>query len=158
MASNEQGRLSREATTVGFNPPIPILRVPLPASQEDDPSKGPFVLAFQDEHSWLTAWNECEVKIAERCVAGARMGCSINAAKKCRPPWWHTILPFFRNQEEKEACEEREMQNCLASAQSKCASYAEETCEGGFTDHARILDSETRKDYIDDNAVFAGKE
>eukprot|EP00250_Pteridium_aquilinum_P004048 c14293_g1_i1 orf=121-681(+) len=140
----EATRLPRGATTVAFEPTIPILRVPLPATEEDDPSKGPFVLAFQDEDSWLKAWHSCEVNIAERCEAGARMGCSVNASKKCKPPWWRNRLPFFHNvknqYEDREACEEREMQSCLADAKDKCTDYAKDTCKGGFSE-ARIVDS-----------------
>lgn len=139
-----QGRLSRKDTTVAFDPPIPILRVPLPATQEDDPSKGPFVLAFQDEDAWLNAWQSCEIKVAERCEAGARMGCSIGAAKRCKPPWWHKIFPFFykpnHRYEDREACEEREMQNCLTDAKEKCTFYAKDICQGGFRE-ARIVNS-----------------
>lgn len=74
--------------------------------------------------------------------AGARMGCSIGAAKKCKPPWWHIRLPFFNTsncqREDREACEEREMQRCLTDAKAKCASYAKDTCQGGFSE-ARIV-------------------
>ncbi|KAH7432519.1 hypothetical protein KP509_07G026200 [Ceratopteris richardii] len=144
MNGNHTGRMPREATVTPFDPPIPILRRPLPAAEDDNPSKGPFVLAFQDEQSWISAWHSCELKIVERCEAGARMGCSINATKKCKPPWWLNMLPFLKkpnHQQSQNACEEQEMQSCLEVARSKCFSYAKETCEGGLSD-IRVICSE----------------
>lgn len=135
--------LPPSVTTVAFDPIIPLLRVPVPAGTEDDPSKGLFVLAFKDEESWRHAWYNCETKIAEQCEVGARMGCSIYASKKCQPPWWIKLLPFRSKSEgemdQREACEQREMQCCLADAKDKCANYAEDTCKTLFSE-ARIAD------------------
>lgn len=135
-------------TTVAFDPVIPLLRVPIPAGKEDDPSKGPFVLAFKDEEAWRRAWHNCETKIAEQCEAGARMGCSINATKKCKPPWWQGLLPFLTKSkgetENMEACEAREMLTCVADAKDKCTDYAKDICKTAFSE-ARIADPKLNK-------------
>ncbi|XP_006828632.2 uncharacterized protein LOC18423975 isoform X2 [Amborella trichopoda] len=58
---------SAAATVVGFDPPISLLRGPVPASSIDDPSKGDFVLAFKDERSWRRAFQASEAKLREQC-------------------------------------------------------------------------------------------
>lgn len=88
--------LSPSVTTVAFDPVLPLLRVPVPAGESDDPSKGHFVLAFRNEETWRQAWLSCGEKIAQQCEAGAKVGCSITAATVCRPPWWKTYLPFVK--------------------------------------------------------------
>lgn len=130
--------LSPAVTTVAFNPILPLSRVPIPAGEEDDPSKGPYVLAFKDAESWRLAWHKCEEKVFARCEAGARMGCSISAAKACRPPWWKVyLLPFLKKTghdeaAEREVCEEREMTACLTALKEKCLQYSCETCQPVF--------------------------
>jgi hypothetical protein len=90
-----QGDLSPFATVVAFDPVLPLARVPVPAGQGDDPDKGPYVLAFRNEETWRQAWRTCKEKIATQCEAGAKLGCSIAAAKACARPWWQLSLPFF---------------------------------------------------------------
>eukprot|EP00249_Psilotum_nudum_P030480 c43134_g1_i1 orf=121-399(+) len=60
--------LSPAITTVAFDPVVPLLRVPIAAGEDDDPSKAPYVLAFKDEEAWRCAWQKCERKISEQCV------------------------------------------------------------------------------------------
>lgn len=67
MQDNNSVDLSPAATTIAFDPIIPLLRVPLQAGENDDPSKGPYVLAFKDEDSWRRAWLTCESKLVEQC-------------------------------------------------------------------------------------------
>lgn len=58
---------SASATLISFDHPIPLLRGPFPASPSDDPSNGPFVLAFRDDRSWLSAFRATESKVIEQC-------------------------------------------------------------------------------------------
>lgn len=67
MKDNNYVDLSPAATTIAFDPIIPLLRVPLQAGENDDPSKGPYVLAFKDEDSWRRAWLACESRLVEQC-------------------------------------------------------------------------------------------
>lgn len=66
------------------------------------------------------------------------MGCSISAAKACRPPWWKVyLLPFLKKTghdeaAEREVCEEREMTACLTALKEKCLQYSCETCQPVF--------------------------
>lgn len=141
MQDNNSVDLSPAATTIAFDPIIPLLRVPLQAGENDDPSKGPYVLAFKDEDSWRRAWLTCESKLVEQCEAGARMGCSVGASNKCKPPWWKTLFQFGKitaeQIAEREACEEHEMKACLVASRNTCVQYAKETCRPAFAS-ARI--------------------
>jgi len=87
--------LSPFETVVAFDPVRPLARVPVPAGQGDDLSKGPYVLAFRNEEAWRRAWRTCKEKIETQCQAGAKLGCSISAAKACGRPWWKPSLPFL---------------------------------------------------------------
>lgn len=128
--------LSPAVTTVAFDPIIPPLRVPVSARNEDDPSKGKWVLAFKDDTSWRQAWLNSEDKIASQCEMGARMGCSISASNACRIPWWKNVLVFLKaariEEGERERCEENEMAACVAASKESCSTYARETCEPVF--------------------------
>lgn len=94
--SNIQVNLSPFETVVAFDPVRPLARVPVPAGQGDDLSKGPYVLAFRNEESWRRAWRTCREKIETQCQAGAKLGCSISAANACNGrPWWKLALPFL---------------------------------------------------------------
>ncbi|KAJ7546042.1 hypothetical protein O6H91_08G021500 [Diphasiastrum complanatum] len=132
------------ATVAAYNPILPLLRMPVPAGIDDDPSKGPYVLAFRDEISWRNAWHNCEKSIAAQCEAGARMGCSISAVNACRGPWWEDFWPLikFRSEkaEKREACEEREMMACIAASRGECMQFARSTCEPVFAD-SRIAEA-----------------
>lgn len=130
---------SASSTTLAFARPVPLLRGPVRAGPGDDPSAGSHVLAFRDARAWRNAYRACESRIAEQCVAGARVGCAMTASSKCKPPWWRTLFGGFRvsDLKEREACEEREMEGCLAAAKEKCGGFARERCLKSFRD-ARI--------------------
>jgi len=129
--------LSPAATTVAFDPVLPLVRIPVAAGEGDDTSKGPYVLAFRNEQTWRQSWLNCQDKIASQCEAGAKVGCSISAAKACQAPWWMTYFPFLNkaqhDQSSREECERREMTECLRSSQERCTGYAREICDPIFS-------------------------
>ncbi|XP_057859179.2 uncharacterized protein LOC131068006 isoform X2 [Cryptomeria japonica] len=133
--------ISPPATTIAFDPVIPLLRVPVQAGEIDDPSKGLYVLAFKDEDSWRCAWHACESRLLEQCEAGARMGCSVGASNKCKPPWWKYLFHIGKVSSdqiaEREACEEHEMKTCVLASRDACIKYAKDTCRPTF-ENARI--------------------
>lgn len=92
---SSQVNLSPYVTVVAFDPLIPLARIPVPAGQEEDPSKGPYVLAFRNDETWRQSWRTCKENVVTQCEAGAKVGCSISAAKACRQPWWKAYLPFL---------------------------------------------------------------
>ena len=56
---------SAAATVVRFDPPLPLLRAPVPS-----PSSGPGeppVLAFRDAASWRAAWDAAEASLISQC-------------------------------------------------------------------------------------------
>ena len=122
---------SASATLIRFDRPIPLLRRPVPASPTDDPNLGPYVLAFPNVQSFFSALKFCESKLLEQCEAGFRIGCSITASNKCRPPWWKTLFGKVDFRERSE-CEDREMAACLEGSKDKCANFAKEKCVGPF--------------------------
>lgn len=131
---------SPSSTVIKFDRPIPLLRGPLPASPSDDPSAGPYVLAFRDSQAWASSFIACERKIVQQCEEGARIGCAINASTKCKPPWWNYLLgpkPKPSDLKERELCEEREMAECFAAAKEKCVGFARDKCMVPFR-NARI--------------------
>lgn len=129
---------SRSSTVVNFERPIPLLRGPLPAGSTDDPSAGPFVLAFRDSQAWISSYRACEHKIILQCQEGARIGCAISASSKCKPPWWKSLTGVKPTDlKERERCEEREMESCFAAAKEKCIGFARDKCLSPFRD-ARI--------------------
>ncbi|KAK8541512.1 hypothetical protein V6N12_014146 [Hibiscus sabdariffa] len=129
---------SASATTIKFDRPIPLLRGPIPAGTSDDPSSGPYILAFKDLPSWAAAYKSCESKIIAQCEEGARIGCAITASNKCKPPWWQSLTGWkSMDLKERERCENREMDECLVAAKEKCIGFAKERCTKPFLD-ARI--------------------
>ncbi|PON54424.1 hypothetical protein PanWU01x14_195030 [Parasponia andersonii] len=127
------------STLVAFDRPLPLLRGPVPAGPNDDPSAGSYVLAFRNPKAWGSAYRACESKITEQCEAGARIGCTISASSKCKPPWWRTLTGFkVSDLKERERCEEREMEGCFAAAKEKCSGFAGERCLKSFRD-ARVV-------------------
>uniref|UniRef100_A0A453LFS2 Uncharacterized protein n=1 Tax=Aegilops tauschii subsp. strangulata TaxID=200361 RepID=A0A453LFS2_AEGTS len=50
---------SPAATVVPFDPPLPLLRAPVPSSSSADPP----VLAFRDAASWRAAWEAAEASL-----------------------------------------------------------------------------------------------
>lgn len=129
---SSQVNLSPYVTVVAFDPLIPLARIPVPAGQEEDPSKGPYVLAFRNDETWRQSWRTCKENVVTQCEAGAKVGCSISAAKACRQPWWKAYLPFLGSGSDdpskREECERREMRSCLLSSHELCFTYARETC------------------------------
>ncbi|WCJ21209.1 hypothetical protein M5689_003379 [Euphorbia peplus] len=138
VSANLHEEYSASSTIVHFDYPIPLLRGPVRAGVSDDPSFGPYVLAFRDHRSWAAAYKRCESKIIEQCEAGSRIGCAISASEKCKPPWWRNFiggnLPSLKD---REICEEREMEGCLVAAKDKCVGLAKEKSSSPFRD-ARI--------------------
>ncbi|CAA6658709.1 unnamed protein product [Spirodela intermedia] len=119
--------LSASSTLVHFDRPLPLLRVPLLAGASDDPSAGPFVLAFRDADSWRAAFRSTEARVVEQCEAGARVGCSLSASKKCSPPWWKTLL----------ASAALTLLRGRSAKSGPCSRFAREKCLPAFRD-ARI--------------------
>lgn len=117
---------SADSTLIHFESPLPLLRRPIPAGCRDDPTAGPYVLAFKDPDSWANALRSCRSKIAEQCEEGARIGCSLAASRACSPPWWASLTGQKLNLREREECEVREMERCFADKKEKCAEFARE--------------------------------
>ncbi|XP_059625937.1 uncharacterized protein LOC132268990 [Cornus florida] len=138
---------SPSSTIVNFDCPVPLLRGPLAAGSPDDPSTGPFVLAFKNAQSWFSAYKACESQITTQCEAGARIGCAISASSKCKPPWWKTVLGRSKMDfMERAKCEEREMAICVQASKEKCREFAKEKCLPAFRD-ARIAFSDRKVDW-----------
>ncbi|KAL3717417.1 hypothetical protein ACJRO7_008925 [Eucalyptus globulus] len=123
---------SPSATTALFPRPLPLLRGPLPAAPADDPSSGPFVLAFRDLGSWSAALASSKSKIVEQCEEGARIGCAVAASRSCAPPWWAPLAGRKADPKQREECEAREMKSCLVAAKEKCAGFAAGKCAEPF--------------------------
>ncbi|KAJ4982113.1 hypothetical protein NE237_032950 [Protea cynaroides] len=127
---------SPSATLISYDRALPLLRGPIPAGLSDDPSKGPFVLAFRDSSSWKSAFQACEFKVIEQCEVGARIGCSISASNKCKPPWWSFLFGAASvDVTAREQCEEREMAACLAASKESCLKLGKEKCLPLFEMH-----------------------
>ncbi|KAL9168721.1 hypothetical protein ABFS82_04G033900 [Erythranthe guttata] len=130
---------SAAATLIPFPRRIPLLRGPIKATQSDDPSSGPYILAFKNPRAWATAYESSKALITSQCEAGSRIGCSISASSKCKPPWWKILLGISPKQDygEREKCEEIEMRACFAAAKEKCGVFANQRCAPAF-ENARI--------------------
>ncbi|GJN25543.1 hypothetical protein PR202_gb13385 [Eleusine coracana subsp. coracana] len=136
VVADDSEDYSPEVTVVRFDPPLPLLRAPVPSSRVPG-GEGP-VLAFRDAASWQAAWDAAEASLVTQCEAGARSGCSITASRKCKPPWWKGLFGAApMDYQEREACEEREMVACLEAAKEACNKFAKEKCIEPFRD-ARI--------------------
>ncbi|KAG8090536.1 hypothetical protein GUJ93_ZPchr0011g26925 [Zizania palustris] len=134
-SDNQSEDYSPAATVVRFDPPLPLLRAPVPSSPD---SGEPPVLAFRDAASWRAAWEAAEAALLSQCEAGARSGCSITASRKCKPPWWKGFFGGApTDYQERERCEEHEMAACLEAAREACVKFAKEKCVEPFRD-ARI--------------------
>ncbi|XP_044950459.1 uncharacterized protein LOC123400112 isoform X3 [Hordeum vulgare subsp. vulgare] len=57
---------SPAATVVPFNPPLPLLRAPVPSSSSASTDPMP-VLAFRDAASWRAAWEAAEASLFSQC-------------------------------------------------------------------------------------------
>lgn len=138
---------SASATLVPFDHPRPLLRGPIRAGPLDNPSLGPYLLAFKDQRAFISAYKFCLSKVFEQCQSGLRIGCAIKASDKCKPPWWKVIFGGQSRIDFKvrELCEEREMAICLEESKNKCVEFAKEKCLAPFKS-ARISCRETRVD------------
>ncbi|KAG4198326.1 hypothetical protein ERO13_A05G078500v2 [Gossypium hirsutum] len=124
---------SASSTTIKFEHPLPLIRGPILAGTSDDPSFGPYILAFKDLPSWAVAYKSCESKIIFQCEEGARIGCAITASNKCKPAWWQSLIGWkSMNLTERERCEDIEMGACLVAAKEKCIGFAKEKCTTPF--------------------------
>ncbi|KAI3449694.1 hypothetical protein Pfo_006359 [Paulownia fortunei] len=130
---------SAAATLIPFPRPLPLLRGPIKASPSDDPSSGPYLLAFKNPRAWAAAYENCKAQITAQCESGARIGCSISASSKCKPPWWkiHFGTSSKRDFSEREKCEEIEMEACFVAARERCSVFAKQRCGPAFK-NARI--------------------
>ncbi|XP_057517574.1 uncharacterized protein LOC130798554 [Amaranthus tricolor] len=114
---------SASATLIYYDHPLPLLRGPIPAGPTDDPNLGPYVLAFPTQQSFFSSFKFCQSKLREQCESGLRIGCSLIASEKCKPPWWKTLSGKV-DFKERSACEEREMVACLQDSKEKCETFA----------------------------------
>ncbi|TQD90240.1 hypothetical protein C1H46_024157 [Malus baccata] len=141
MAASETNHIdehSAAATIIQFDRPVPLLRGPVRASPNDDPSSGLYIMAFRDPKAWANAYRACESKMVEQCEAGARIGCAISGSEKCKPPWWRALIgQKAPDLKQREQCKEREMEGCLTAAKEKCGGLAKENCLKPFRE-ARI--------------------
>ncbi|XP_073292219.1 uncharacterized protein [Primulina huaijiensis] len=130
---------SAATTLIPFPRPLPLLRGPIRAGPSDDPSSGPYLLAFKTSDSWAAAYNSCKLQITSQCESGARIGCSISASNKCKPPWWKLVLGLTSKQDlsERAKCEEIEIEACCVAARERCAEFAKQKCAPAFK-NARI--------------------
>ncbi|KAK1399100.1 putative tRNA sulfurtransferase [Heracleum sosnowskyi] len=129
---------SASSTLIPFSTPLPLLRQPIPVSQPDDPSLGPFTLAFKTPQSFTQSFTSCQSQITHQCESGSRAGCSISASNKCKPIWWKPLIGLSNlDFKEREVCEEREMERCFLEAKGKCVSFGREKCVGVFRE-ARV--------------------
>ncbi|KAG8477436.1 hypothetical protein CXB51_030896 [Gossypium anomalum] len=119
---------SASSTTIKFDRPLPLLRGPILAGTSDDPSSGPYILAFKDLPSWAAAYKSCESKIISQCEEGARIGCAITASNKCKPPWWQSLIGKMH----------RLRQGKVYDAVSEC-----ENCSGGEGDMNKRVERST---------------
>ncbi|XP_044950460.1 uncharacterized protein LOC123400112 isoform X4 [Hordeum vulgare subsp. vulgare] len=62
---------SPAATVVPFNPPLPLLRAPVPSSSSASTDPMP-VLAFRDAASWRAAWEAAEASLFSQCEEDAK--------------------------------------------------------------------------------------
>ncbi|KAK9282488.1 hypothetical protein L1049_005406 [Liquidambar formosana] len=138
---------SPSSTIIPFERPLPLLRGPVPAGSTDDPSIGPFVLAFRDAQAWRSAYRACESKLIEQCEGGARIGCSLSASSKCKPPWWRALIGRISSSDfaERAKCEEHETEICMSAAKENCVRFAKEKCLNPFRD-ARVAVRERKVD------------
>lgn len=138
---------SAASTIITFQRPIPLLRCPIRASSSENPSAGPYLLAFRDPQAWESAYKICESKVIKQWEAVARFGCSITASNKCKPPWWGFFIPSKKELDlkEREQCEEREMEACLAVAKGKCVDFVMEKWSQTKTNKKRWMDEASQQ-------------
>ncbi|XP_073143507.1 uncharacterized protein [Henckelia pumila] len=149
---------SADVTLIPFTRPLPLLRGPIRAAPSDDPSSGPYLLAFKTTDSWAAAYDSCKLQITSQCESGARIGCSISASNKCKPPWWKLLLGLTSQQDlsERAKCEEIEMEACCVAARERCAEFAKQKCVPAFK-NARIKESRWDLGVVERKEVFVNK-
>nr|CAB3490342.1 unnamed protein product [Digitaria exilis] len=62
-ANDSADDYSEAATVVRFDPPLPLLRAPVPSAAPGEPP----VLAFRDADSWRAAWDAAEASLISQC-------------------------------------------------------------------------------------------
>ncbi|KAG8389291.1 hypothetical protein BUALT_Bualt02G0213600 [Buddleja alternifolia] len=146
---------SAATTLIPFLRPLPLLRGPIKAGPSDDPSSGPYILAFKNPRAWAAAYENCKAQIISQCESGARIGCSISASSKCKPPWWKSLLGLSSKQDfsERAKCEEAEMEACFIVAKERCGLIAKQKCEPAFR-NARIGVSNLGLELVDRKDIF----
>ncbi|KAK3036891.1 hypothetical protein RJ639_031509 [Escallonia herrerae] len=124
---------STSSTLITFDHSLPLLRQPIPAGPSDEPSAGPFLLAFKDPQSWASACKSTHSRITQQCESGARIGCSIAASNSCKPPWWKALVGPSKSDFAKRAeCEELEMAKCVKASKESCGKFATDKCLPAF--------------------------
>ncbi|PIN08809.1 hypothetical protein CDL12_18610 [Handroanthus impetiginosus] len=146
---------SAAVTLIPFPRPLPLLRGPIKAGPSDDPTSGPYLLAFKNPRAWAAAYENCKAQITSQCESGARIGCSISASDKCKPAWWKLLLGISSKQDfsERAKCEEIEMESCFAAAKENCGVFAKQKCGPAF-EKARIEVSGSDLKVVDWKDVF----
>ncbi|EFN51111.1 hypothetical protein CHLNCDRAFT_141467 [Chlorella variabilis] len=91
-------------------------------------------LAFASEASREQQHRGCEGKVIEVCTEGLRAGCSLQAARQCASPPLLRLLGLVPEQswEEREACQQRCMDACLAQQTPACQQHAQHFCADVF--------------------------
>ncbi|KAK1428339.1 hypothetical protein QVD17_17172 [Tagetes erecta] len=123
-------------TLITFDRPIPLLRQPTPAGEDNS-----LILTFKNPHSFASAYKSCESNIIHQCETGARIACSVTASRNCAPPWWKTLTGGNVSKQDlidREKCEEREMAECVERSRISCRKLAEDKCWPAFRD-ARVV-------------------
>jgi hypothetical protein len=76
---------SAAATVVRFDPPLPLLRAPVPTASAGEPH----VLAFRDAASWRAAWDAAEANLISQCevtipppTTSSPLGCARGVAAR----------------------------------------------------------------------------
>ncbi|GAA0165116.1 hypothetical protein LIER_20599 [Lithospermum erythrorhizon] len=129
------GEYSPSATIISFSKARPLLRVPIETPEHS------FLLAFKNPQSWSTSYDSCISQITQQCEAASRIGCSLSASHKCKPPFWKTALGVSKQDFAQRAqCEHQEMEACLLAARESCCHFSKNKCFPAFRDAKVVVD------------------
>ncbi|KAF8065539.1 Pyroxd2 [Scenedesmus sp. PABB004] len=114
----------RELGITLWDPPLPPVRRPRQTADG-------LALDFPSEAARKDFRRACTSRVAANCCDGARAACSLKAVDRCRGPSWLRRLGWRKGAPwpEVEACEEQQMEACLAASASACQDHAESFCE-----------------------------